>query len=302
MRVDLRSLELLLAVADGGSIGAAAKAAGMTQPAATERLRRLEQQLRLQLLDRSPRGTRLTMDGTTVAGWARGVMLASDRLETGVTALRQHSRGRLRISASMTVAEYLVPGWLSALGTHTPRTEVALRVRNSYDVARDVLDGRADLGFVEGTSIPHGLSGRVIGVDELVPVVSAGHPWTRRRKPIGVSELARAPLILREPGSGTREALEQALGRLGHSVVPHLELGSTAAIKAAVAAGQGVSVLSRLAVAGELASGQLRAVRLDGIDLHRRLRAVWRAGVRPSGLGAELLAQAIRSRLLAAEP
>lgn len=295
MRADLRSLELLLAVSDRGSIGAAAKAAGMTQPAATERLRRLEQQLKLQLLDRSPQGTKLTMDGATVAGWARGVMSASDRLETGVAALRQHSRGRLRISASMTVAEYLVPGWLAALRTHTPRTEVALRVRNSYDVAREVLDGKADLGFVEGTAIPHGLTGRVIGTDELVPIVSPDHPWAPRRKPLSVGELVRAPLILRESGSGTREALEEALGRLGHSVAPHLELGSTAAVKAAVTAGQGVSVLSRLAVAEELASGQLRAIALDGIDLHRQLRAVWRAGVRPSGLGAELIAVAMRA-------
>lgn len=289
MRADLRSLELLLAVSEHGSIGAAARAVGMTQPAATERLRGLEQRLRVQLLERSPRGSRLTMDGSTVAGWARGVLSASDRLETGVAALRSHSGGRLQISASMTIAEYLVPTWLAGLGTRTPRVEVALRVRNSHDVARDVLDGTAELGFVEGSSIPRGLATRVIGVDELVPVVPAGHVWTRRRRPLTVGELARTPLVVREPGSGTRESLEQALGREGHRVVAHLELGSTAAIKSAVVAGHGVAVLSRLAIADEVAGGLLHALPLDGADLHRRLRAVWRAGVRPTGLAAELL-------------
>jgi DNA-binding transcriptional LysR family regulator len=114
-----------------------------------------------------------------------------------------------------------------------------------------------------------------------------------------VEELAATPLILREHGSGTRKALEQAMRRSGHEPTAHVELGSTAAIKAAVLARDGASVLSRLAVADEVADGQLRVVPLAGLELRRRLRAVWRAGTPPIGPAAELLACAVAADRLA---
>lgn len=294
-RSELRSLEVLLAVAEHGSIGAASRVLGMRQPSVTHRLQRLEQHLRLDLIHRGARGSALTAEGAAVADWAREVVHASDRLESGVAALRGAQDSQLTVSASMTIAEYLMPRWLVELSESSPDTSVSLRMRNSSQVAADITAGAADLGFVEGPRLPAGLRSRAFADDALVVVVGDEHPWRRRKTDPGPAELARAALIVREEGSGTRDALERALSAAGQRQArSRLELASTAAIKSAVLAGQGVGVLSMLAVADELAGGQLHQVAVDGIDLRRKLRIVWRAGTTLSGPAATLAGHALR--------
>lgn len=295
-RTDLRSLETLLAVAEHGSIGAAARALDMRQPSVTDRLQRLERHLHLDLVRRTARGSTLTTEGAAVADWAREVIAASDRLESSVAALQARHDSQLRVAASLTIAEYLVPRWLTELTRTAPDTSVSLRMGNSAQVADDVLHDEADIGFVETSTIPTGLHTRTFAHDHLVVVVAADHPWRRRRTNPGPHELAAASLIVREQGSGTRITLEHALTRAGH---PHgasrLELASTAAIKSAVQTGQGVGVLSGLAVADDIASGRLYAIPVDGIDLRRKLRITWRAGTTLTGPAAELAACALRT-------
>ena len=111
--------------------------------------------------------------------------------------------------------------------------------------------------------------------DDLVVVVAPSHPWARRRRPLTAAELAATPLVLRESGSGTREVLERALGASGLVSTPLVELASTTAIKASVAAGTGPGVLSRLAVEPEVADGRLTIVATSGVRLERTIRAVW---------------------------
>jgi len=137
-------------------------------------VRRLERQLGLALVDRSPRGSRLTPDGELVAGWAQAAVDAAAALDAGVTSLRQRGAAVLHVAASMTVAEYLLPGWLSALRARDPHTAVALTAGNSADVAAAVLDGRADIGFVEGPGLPSGLVARQVGADRLTVTVRRG--------------------------------------------------------------------------------------------------------------------------------
>jgi len=277
---DLVPFDLLLAVARLGSLGRAAAEQGMSQPAASARIRQLEARLSLTLIERSPRGSRLTPTGALVAGWAQAAVDAAAALDTGITALRAQRESRLRIAASMTVAEYLLPGWLTALRSAAPGVAVALTAANSADVAAAVLSGAADLGFVEGPDLPGGLRDGTVGRDVLTVVVAPGHPWTRRRSGITARELTGAALVAREPESGTRRFLEQAVRRqAGLNLGPPLaELSSTTAIKSAVAAGAGPGVLSSLIVAGELAAGALRAVPVTDLDLSRTLRVIWPAG------------------------
>lgn len=295
MRTDLRSLETLLAVAEHGGIGAAARALEMQQPSVTDQIKRLERHLALDLVQRGPLGSVLTTEGTAVADWARDVVSASDRLESGVAALRRRHGSQLQVSASMTIAEYLMPRWLAELAARAPETGVSLRMRNSQQVAEDVLHDAADVGFVETPRLPAGLHKRTFAEDELVIVVGRDHPWRRKRKPRTVAELAAGQLIVREEGSGTRDAFEHALRRAGVQYAsPRLKLGSTAAIKAAVHSGQGIGVLSRLAVAADLAAGSLHAVPVTGIDLRRKLRIVWRSGTHLTGPAGELAGCAVR--------
>ncbi|MCZ0206634.1 LysR family transcriptional regulator [Streptomyces achromogenes] len=283
---DLAALELLLAVARLGSLGAAAREVGITQPAASSRLRSMERQLGVALVDRSPRGSRLTDAGALVTDWARRVVEAAAAFDAGARALRDRRDSRLRVAASMTIAEYLLPGWLLALHAERPDTAVSLLAGNSAKVAELLLAGEADLGFVEGLDVPTGLDSTVIAHDRLIVVTAPGHPWARRRRPLTAEELASTPLILRERGSGTRQVLDAALGGLAR---PLIELSSTTAVKASAVSGAGPSVLSELAVGEELSLRRLVSIPVEGVPLRRALRAVWPTGHRPTGPARELL-------------
>ncbi|MBW5482026.1 LysR family transcriptional regulator [Streptomyces bambusae] len=286
---DLGALELLLAVARLGSLGAAARALGITQPAASSRIRAMEARLGVALVDRSPRGSTLTAEGALVTDWAQRVVEAAEAFDAGAQALRGRRDSRLRVAASMTIAEYLLPGWLIALRADRPGTAVSLQAGNSALVAARVLAHEADLGFVEGVSVPDGLSSAVIAQDRLVVAVAPGHPWARRSAPVPAAELARTPLVLRERGSGTRQVLDAALAGHGGLAEPLLELASTTAVKAAAVSGAGPCVLSELAVVDELGGRRLVEVPVADAVLRRALRAVWPAGTRPAGPARDLL-------------
>jgi DNA-binding transcriptional LysR family regulator len=294
---DLTSLDLLLSVARLGSLGRASAEHGISQPAASARMRRLEGQLGLALIERSPRGSTLTPAGALVADWAQAAVEAAAALDAGVSALRRERDSRLRIAASLTVAEYLLPGWLTALRAADPGTAVALSAVNSEQVGQALLAGAAGIGFVESLRAPGGLRSGPVGHDTLTVVVAPSHTWARRRSGVPASELAQTPLVSREAGSGTRGFFEHALRvQAGLEHVPPLaELSSTTAIKAAVAACAGPAVLSSLAVAAELSAGTLRAVTITDLDLNRTLRAVWAAGRLLDGPARDLYAIAARS-------
>jgi DNA-binding transcriptional LysR family regulator len=130
----------------------------------------------------------------------------------------------------------------------------------------------------------------VVGHDQLVAVVPPGHPWASKRS-VEMRELAETPLVMREQGSGTREALEQALADAGHGQpVSVLELGSTSAVRSAVVSGNSPTVISRLAVVNEIAEGQLVEVRIKSLKIERDLRAVWPNGKPLPKLAIALLA------------
>ncbi|MGH9067908.1 MAG: LysR family transcriptional regulator [Acidimicrobiales bacterium] len=291
---DLASLDLLVSVAEAGSLAEAGRRHHLSQPAVSMRLSALERRLGVTLLDRSPTGSRLTSAGVAVVEWAQPALEATTSLVAGVRALRGEAEGRLRVAASMTVAEYLLPDWLVALHDRAPGVAVALEVCNSAQALSLVADDRADLGFVEGLHVTPGLRSRQVGADELVVVVAPTHTWARRRRPVGLAGLAATPLVVREEGSGTRQVLESVLAPAGPLVPPAMVLGSTTAVKAAVVAGRAPAVVSRLAVGGELAGGRLVAVPVAGLDLRRPFRAVWRPGHPPRGPAHALLSLASR--------
>nr|WP_222711002.1 LysR family transcriptional regulator [Quadrisphaera setariae] len=292
---DLDSLQLLLRVAATGSLGRAAGEHGISQPAVSARIRTMERLIGVPLIVRGPRGSTLTPAGELVAGWAQQVLAAAQALDAGASSLRGEGASRLRVAASMTVAEHLLPGWLVRLAQQRPQTQVSLRAMNSVEVAAAVLTGEAELGFVEGPDLPAGLNARVVARDWLVVVVAPAHAWARRRSPVSAAELATTRLVQREPTSGTRAALETALhAALGEpvSAVPLLELSTASAIRAAVASGAGPAVLSEQAVRDDVVAGRLVEVEVGGVDLTRVLRAVWPHGQRLSGPAQELLALA----------
>jgi DNA-binding transcriptional LysR family regulator len=285
---DLSTLDLLVSVAELGSVGQAAQAHLISQPSASARLARLERQFGVALLVRTHRGTTLTPAGQAVVTWAHGVIDAAGALADGVASLRAGQQARLRVAASLTIAEFLLPSWLLTLRRHHPDLDISASVTNSAEVCASVRSGRADVGFVESPDIPDDLTRQKVGDDRLALVVAARYPLAARAGGgLRACDLVEQPLLVREVGSGTRttflHALRDALGA-----------APTSTILSTVRAGGGVGVVSARATAGAVASGELVELRVADLDLHRELHALWQ-GRRPGPLAAELLSIAQRS-------
>jgi molybdate transport repressor ModE-like protein len=304
---DLAALEVLLGVARTGSLNGAARQAGVSQQAVSARIRAMEAQTGVALVHRTPRGSRLTAEGAVIAEWAARLLDVAAGLDAGIAALRQDRRTRLRISASSTIAEQLLPAWLAAFRAATgrgggrPAPDIVLTEGNTETVISQVIDGTADVGFTEGPRQPAGLRSGVIGHDRLAVVVAPGHPWARRRRPVSPAELAGTPLVSREGGSGTRDTLSAALAaRLGPGaaqVPAALSVSTAAGVRAAVLAGAAPAVISELAVADDVAAGRLIRIGVPELDLRRTLHAIWNgAGSPPAGPARDLIAHILGSQ------
>ncbi len=297
---DLTGWETFLAVARTGSINAAAQELGISQQATSARMAAIEAQTGVQLLVRSARGSQLTPAGVVAAEWATRVISAAVQLDRGLATLREDRQSRLQLAASLTVAELLLPGWLVSLDAARrsqgrPHIEVMLEATNSVSVITAVRDGGADLGFVESPRVPRDLRSTIVAHDELVLVARPDDRLARRSRPVTAAELVRTPLVGREPGSGTREALVAALRAVLGRDTPEppiaLSLSTTSAVRSAVLAGAGPAALSELAVSEDVRTGRLARIDVADLDLRRALRAVWLGPAKPpAGAGRDLVA------------
>lgn len=297
---DLAALEVFLAVAHTGSLSGASRQVGVSQQAVSARIASIESQTGVPLIARTTHGSTLTPAGVAVAEWADRLLGFAAEFDAGLAALRHDRQTKLRVSASLTIAEQLLPRWLvsfqiAARQRNQDAAEVTLTATNSNHVIDQIRDGDADLGFIEGPDVPRGLRHRVIGHDALVLVARPDHPWNRRTRPISAADLNNMPLVSREEGSGTRDALTHALrAALGAKHPPQtppvIALSTTSAVRAAVLEGAGPAVLSALAVADDLASGRLKSITVSGVELGRTLRAIWDGpSTPPAGAVRDLL-------------
>ncbi|WP_394214241.1 LysR family transcriptional regulator [Brachybacterium vulturis] len=288
---NLPALALFVAVVDEGGLGAGARRLGIHQPNASRLIAQLEVQAGSALLDRGPRGARPTSAGLLYAAHARELLDAAGEFSAWLRHTRDAEARELRVGVSMTIAEHLMPAWLTELRRTSARVRVDLEVLNSTHVLAGIHEGRLQLGFVETPHVPRGVHAMTLREDELVVVVAPEHPWARRTEPLPREELAQTPLVVREGGSGTRDAFEELLPAAALTP-PVQELGSNAAVRVAVASGAGPAVLSMLAVRSALEAGRLCRVPVAGTRLRRLLTAVWSGPRRLSGPVAELAAVA----------
>lgn len=285
---DLRTLELLVAVADTGSLNAASAIIGIAQPNASRLVRTLERQLGTRLLRRSPSGSAATEDGALVIAHARELLSSASGLLEVVGTRRQKRANTLTVGSSLTITEYLLPRWVAELRLRLPEVRPELHPMNSSQVFAALDAGDCAVGLVETPSIPRRFARQLVHVDELYVVAAGAHPWARRGAPISVDELAATALVTREPGSGTRKTLERALR--DHPIAPPLqELTSNAAVLASACAGLGPAALSRLVVDAAIRAGALVRIDVEGISLRRRFHAVWPATQRRGDAASALI-------------
>lgn len=302
-RITLAGLRQLAALGDHASLSAVARHLGVSQPTVSSNLARLEDVMGFPLLLRGTRGSTLTNEGAVAVAAARAVIAAADEFARTVEGLPELTLAPLRVAASLTIAEQLVPRWLadSRIAGHIAPGQATLKVGNSDAVMRLVENDDADIGFVEGNRFREGVAHTSIGSDELVVVVGPAHPWFVPRPRIAATDLVRSALVLRERGSGTLEVIQDALAQVGVSLPRHSpSFGSTAAILTAVRHGDAVAVVSRLAVQHDVDAGGLVIIDVADVAFVRNLSAVWRAGALQRADAVELVTNVANARGAAA--
>lgn len=278
MALSLRQLEIFEKIASTGSVTRAGEVLLLTQSAVSMALSQLEQLSSAPLFERSGRRLVLNDAGRMLLKDAREILLAVKQVEQQLQGDSGELVGELLVGGSTTIANYLLPSLLGAFARQYPMTRVQLRVGNTQQVADWLEAGELDIAFVEGPCHSRGLVAVPWRDDELVVVAGAEHPWGREKR-VTTEQLATAPWIMREKGSGTREIFEDAMERAGIRYAIALEFGHTEAIKNGVAAGLGVSCLSRIAVHRELQYGWLIAVN-SPLNLQRKLTLLRRKSSR----------------------
>jgi DNA-binding transcriptional LysR family regulator len=272
-----RELAAFAAAVETGSIGGAAEALDLTQSATTKRIQALERRLGVALLVRGRGGVRPSEEGMALYPEARRALDALVLAERAVATSR--AAQPLRIAASHTVGEILLPTWLTAFRATAPGLHPQVDVVNSPGAIAAVREDRADVGFVEGLDPLDGLEARVVAGDEIVLVIAAGHRWSQRRS-VRPQELAGGRYVSRESGSGTRAVAAAYLAEAGVALEPVLSMASLDGVKRALAAG-GFALISRLALEPDLEAGRLVTVPIKGVSMERALTMIRRDGAPP---------------------
>lgn len=264
MQITIRQLEIFTAIYQEGTITGAAQRIGLSQAATSQALAELENQLQRRLFDRH---------GRRILGNAAGreLLPAAIQVLDRVRDIESGARPRLdlRIYASLTVANYMLPALIARFAKRHPEARFQVMAGNTDHVVASLQQFESDAGWIEGLSRHPDLDAFPWREDRLVIVAPPRHPLAGRR--VSASELAEARWVLREKGSGTRDVFEDAIkGRFQLIHVP-VQLGGIGAIKRAVMAGAGLSCISSSAVGPELHTGQLRQVHAPWLDLRRQI-------------------------------
>lgn len=279
-------LVVFRAVAQQLSFRKAAEELYLTQPAVSLQIKALEEDLGVQLFDRTGSRVALTQAGTLLLGYAQRVSALLAQAEQEMAAIGGELSGQLALGASTTIAQYVLPRLLGEFLSEHPRVQPSLVSGNTERIVDAVVQREIALGFIEGPSRSKDVREEAFLADEIVLIVPAAHEWAERER-IGTSELQTAQVLMRERGSGTRRVVEMALER--HGVKPAslhvaMELDSTEAIKSAVEAGLGVGFISKWAIAKDARAGlSFRIVEVDDLRIRRELLMVFAPGLEPQG-------------------
>lgn len=282
----LSQLQIFVAVAQTGSVTAAARQHHLSQPAASQALAELERRVDIPLFERVKRRMVLTPEGEIFVGKATEILEAAHEAHRELHGAGEGVGGTLRLGASTSIGNYVLPGPLCSFYRLFPRAHVNLTVDITDQIVAGLLSGAYPLAFIEGPCQVPGVQVEKFRPDELVVVLPPGHPWAGRD--VAWDEIAEKRLIIRSQG-GTREVIERVLETRGLQLIPDLEFGHTEAIKTAVALGEGVSILSRLTCERELAAGVLTEARVEGLRFQRWLYRIRLHGRRTSPLSAAFL-------------
>jgi DNA-binding transcriptional LysR family regulator len=277
-------VQVFRAVAEQASFRRAAEQLHISQPSVSQHVQLLEEELGVRLLDRASTGIHITPAGELLLNFARKSSRLSQQVLAALAKLEGQPGGELKLAASTTVAQYLLPRILGRFLKENPRIQLTVKSGNTEQVTAWVIEGESDLGIIEGPPTQKEVAVEHFLDDRLPLIVPRGHAWATQQIP--VEALKSAPLLMRERGSGTRRVIEQALRRaglrLGHLQIA-MELDSTEAIVSGAEAGLGVGFVSEWAIRKELKLGTLAITQVAGLEIRRAFSLIRPAGPVPAG-------------------
>jgi DNA-binding transcriptional LysR family regulator len=278
-------LRVFRTVAEEASFRHAAERLHLSQPAVSQQIHALEEELGVVLFDRGKGRIRLTDAGTTLLGYARkGARLAAEA-QAALERTRGEAAGELRIGASMTVTQYVLPRLLGAFLQQNPRIEFSVKSANTEHIVAALSAGEIELGLIEGPVSSREVFRQRVLEDRMVLIVGRRSPWPA--KPVvSVRALTEVPLIMRERGSGSRRVVEFALRRAGlrwRDLRVAMELDSIVAIISAVEEGLGAGFVSEWAIRKEVRLGTVRVIPVEGLDIRRDFTLIRPIGPTPNG-------------------
>lgn len=263
-------IRVFQAVAKNLSFSSAARELSLSQPGVSFHIKGLEQEYGTELFERVGKRMYLTDAGRTLASYVQRMGLVEAEARVALQELKGLESGLLVVGASATIGIYLLPEVLGEFRKRHPGIKVSLRVGNKRHTIERLLENELDFGLVAGPVVDPGLTSEPYLDDELVVIVSPAHRFAAA--PIVYpGELRRETFLVREPGSGTQELMDERLSQLGIEPADTMQLGSTEAIKQAVAANLGISIASRYTVEAELASGRLSTANVPALKMQRHL-------------------------------
>lgn len=272
MRHSYRQLEVFVSTAREGTISRAADTISLSQSAASTALGELERQFSAPLFDRIGKSLRLNALGSQLLPKAVAILDQAAELEQLLAG--GAGFGQLKVGATLTIGNYLAVIVVADFLRRHPESRVQLEVRNTAAIVHDVASLDLDLGLIEGQCNDTAVFTTPWVDDELVAFARPDHPLAGRG-PVKLDQLLEEPWILREPGSGTRQAVEQALREKFSEVRIRMELEHTEAIKRAVEAGLGIGCISRLALRDAFRRGSLAPLECPSLNLRRAFHFVW---------------------------
>ncbi|HEU5226455.1 MAG TPA: LysR family transcriptional regulator [Ktedonobacteraceae bacterium] len=275
--MNLQNLRVFLKVAEFEHITRASEELGLSQPAVTKTISSLENEIHLKLVERQGRRIVLTHAGRVLQGYARQIFALEREMEDALATLRNGDGGEVTLAANTTIGVYLLPPIVARFQARFPKVKLNIAILNSQETVEGTLNWSLDFGLVEGdvASLPPLLTVQPFAHDELILVVAPNHYWSRRSV-IHPEMLVDGVLLLREPGSGIREVIENRLQLHDVHIRPVLTLPNNEAIKQMVMNGVGAAIISSITVQRELAQGSLVRVPLPELDLRPQLSLIMR--------------------------
>lgn len=258
----------------------------LTQPAVTLQIKSLEEELSVRLLDRTGSHVSLTPAGKILLKHANAIAERVAEAQEELAALNGEHAGELRIGASTSIAQYVVPQLLGQFQRQFPRVRISVVSGNTEVIVGHLITERIEIGLIEGPALRRDVRTEPFLDDELVLVMPANHPWVSLPA-ISVGQIKRQPLVIRELGSGTRRVLETALVKAGihkHDLNVVMELDSTEAILSSVEAGLGIGFVTRWAVIPRLPLGKMTTAPVKGLRIARNFLLLYPAGPKPLGI------------------